>query len=202
MGSVHELIEQREELDRRLSAAHVEFPATKTIAASQPPTYDGLYKATLKDGQVQLIEFSRGKWAHDGKKIVGWRGRHIRLSRTQYELLLHAVHEGRLAADKADARLAALWLARFHAVHAEGPISPKHELQARCNACGWYEIARRLGVSFDSTPGESGELPMASSADIQAQERSWSRLPASDRVRITQLADGFADGAGLRLEFD
>ncbi|CAE6822882.1 hypothetical protein R70006_06289 [Paraburkholderia domus] len=179
-----------------------EFSLSVGVDARVAPVYDGVYRVRLKGGREERIAFVDGQWEWDPQEIVSWRGQRVRFKKEDLETLRRVVHSDRFANDKKEARRAALWLARRYVIRAEETASPVQEMQARRNACGWYQIAGRLGVSFTEPSASDLEDGAASRADAQALERNWTHLPEIARERIMWVADRFADGSGDRLVFD
>jgi|GEM_PF-2886474 len=129
--------------------------------------------------------------------VVRWRGQKVRLTAAQRTTLKQAIYEGRYASVKRGAQEAALWLARSYVVRAGNDALPKEKSdQAKRNACGWYQIAHRLGADMTNNVGAVWE------ADTQALVKFWRDLPVGAQERITRIADGFKDGSGDRLLFD
>ncbi|WP_334004867.1 hypothetical protein [Burkholderia gladioli] len=172
------------------------FQPTKWFKSKQP-VFAGEYEAELSNGDTQFVKYAGSGWENPPANVVRWRGNKIRLSDEQRKSLKQIVHEGRHAALKTAAQEAALWLARHFVVRAaRGDLSDERILAAKRAACGWYQIAHRLGVDMTA----NGSTAWA--ADKQALTMFWPELPVGARERITQIADGFKDGSGDRLSFD
>lgn len=173
-----------------------DFERTKWFRKKQP-AFAGEYEAELSDGQNTRVKFNESGWDLRSATVVRWRGQKVRLTSAQREFLLRTIHDGRYASLKHDAQEAALWLARSYVVRAASDALPHMKSnQAKRNACGWYQIARRLGVDMTSNVGAAWE------ADKQALAEFWSNLPTEAQERITRIADGFKDGSGDRVTFE
>ncbi len=174
----------------------LKFQQTRWFRSKQP-VFTGEYEVELSNGDTQFLRYAASGWEPSPASIVRWRGQKIRLSVEQRKSLKQTVHEGRHAAIKTTAQDAALWLARhFVVLAARSELSEERKIAAKRAACGWYQIAHRLGV--DMIVDDS----MAWAADKQALTTFWQELPTGAQVRITQIADGFKDGSGDRLSFD
>ncbi|MFT0172196.1 hypothetical protein ACLKMY_24840 [Paraburkholderia mimosarum] len=174
-----------------------DFPKTSWFQITEQPGFAGEYEVELSTGKTDFIKFGESGWQQTSATVIRWRGQDIRLGAQQRKTLKRTIHEGRHASVKEKAQRAALWLARYYVVCAA--METFHGEQAyreKGNACGWYQLAQRLGVDLTGNTGVAWE------ADTQALAKFWQELSTDDRERITRIADGFKDGSGDRLSFD
>ncbi|MEX3694212.1 hypothetical protein AB3X91_37840 [Paraburkholderia sp. BR14263] len=161
------------------------------------PVFAGTYEAELSDGRAIPVKFQASGWDLASASVSRWRGQQVYLTEKQTTGLRRVIHAGRYAAVKREAQEAALWLARSFVIRAANDAQPEDQrTYLKTNACGWYQIARRLGVDIASNVAPAWE------ADAQALAKFWPELPSEAQARITVMADRFKDGSGDRLLFD